>query len=131
MSANAVVSGTPCVWAYNHVVQGAFGSHIALDAIGDDHEHVVGNAQRLAPDFVCKIATRVQIRHDDVSQQPALKTTPQPILQAGAIRWRQSLVNTNCLPGRMEVIEGVKETSCVLSLADDELNIIDEQHVDR
>ena len=81
--------------------------------------------------FFLRIAALVSMSGDlDVGDQSPLESRAQPLLESGNFMGRTIAADDDLLLRVVQRVEGVEELVLRAFLARDELNVVDEQHVD-
>ena len=104
---------------------------VALDAAGDELEDVVGNVEPIHLSLLAKDRDAgLQLRRLDVGDQTPFEPGPQPVLEGGQLLGRPVGGDDDLLVRVVQRVEGVEELLLDAFLALDELDVVDEQHVD-
>ena len=104
---------------------------VALDAAGDELEHVVGHVEPIHLRLLAQDRDAgLQLRRLDVGDQAPLEPGAQPVLEGGQLLGRPVRGDDDLLVRVVQRVEGVEELLLDAFLALDELDVVDEQHVD-
>ena len=104
---------------------------IAFDAAGDQFEDIIGYREAVHLRFLAEDGDPgFQFGGLDVGDQAPLEPGPEPVLQGGELFWRPIRRDHDLLVRVVEGVEGMEELFLDTFLALDELNVIDQQHVD-
>ncbi len=107
-------------------------SDVVDDVVGDERQHVVGNAVEvlglglLAQDR----EARLELRRLDVGDQPPFEPAAQPVLDGRDGLGRPVRRDDDLAAPAVQVVERVEELLLELLGALEELDVVDEQHVD-
>ena len=104
---------------------------VRLDLAGDVNRDVVRKRHRFGVRFLLQNRDfRLEIRRLDVRNQPPLEPRPQPLLERWNLMRRAVAADDDLFLRIVERIEGMEELRLRALLSGDELDVVDEQHVD-
>ena len=104
---------------------------VALDAAGDQLENVVGDVEPIHLSLLAEDRDAgFQFRWLDVGDQAPLEPGSQPVLERGQLLGRPVRGDDDLLVRVVQRVEGVEELFLDAFFALDELDVVDQQHVD-
>ena len=104
---------------------------VALDAAGDQFQDVVGHVEPIHLSLLAQDGDAgLQLGRLDVGDQAPLEAGPQPVFEGGELLGRAVRGDDDLLVRVVQGVEGVEELLLDAFLALDELDVVDEQHVD-
>ena len=105
---------------------------VRLDLAGDVHRDVVGQRHRFGFGLLLQNRDlRLEIRRLDVGDQSPLEARPQPLFERRNLVRRAVAAEHDLLLRIVERVERVEELGLRAFFAGEELDVVDEQHVDR
>ena len=105
---------------------------MSVDPLGDQFQRrVVGELETVVLGSLAQDRhARGQVRRLDVGHEPRLESLAQAVLERLQVAWRAVGGEHDLAPAVIQSIEGVEELLLGARLALEELDVVDEQHVD-